>query len=46
MNIWCKISAFIVLAVLAVAFLAFVFACCVVSSREDRWMEEQERRKR
>lgn len=46
MTIWCKISAFIVLAVVWVTFLAFIYACCVVSSREDRWLEEQERRNR
>lgn len=45
LKLWCTISTIIVLAVLAVAFLACIYACCVVSGREDRWLEREEAKK-
>lgn len=43
LKLWCKLSALIVLTILAAAFLFFLYACLVVSAREsDR--EEGRRR--
>lgn len=45
-KLWCTISTIVVLAVLAVAFLACIYACCAVSGRDARAREREEGRKR